>query len=184
MKFIFLILHLFPFSKELSNTSNTDKSEYIISNGQMMYGDTDVNLAYEDAILRSGNDIIHFPPSQIEKVAVIDETTGDVELYHSGSFGLNNRQYLFQILSEGKTTLLYREGLKFSDYEETEYPAFFILIDKQVYSLSNDKKEMIKQLDHDFQKDVSTYIKTHKLNLSDQKDMTKFFDYYNLLILE
>lgn len=187
MKSTLVILTLFSFqiAKGDSSFSNpTDKGEYIVSHGKIIFGDTDINLEYEDAIIRSGNDIVHYPSSQIDKVAVIDEKTGDVELYHSGSFGLNNQQYLFQILVEGQTTLLFREGLKFSAYEETIYPPFFILVDDQVYSISSDKKEMIKQLDSRFQKEISSYIKDNKLDTSIKEDMMKLFNYYNLMVIE
>ncbi|MEP2026549.1 MAG: hypothetical protein ABJH98_01645 [Reichenbachiella sp.] len=184
---IFITLSIFSLqfaNGDSSNASINDKDEYIVSHGKVIFGDTDINLAYEDAIIRSGNDIVHYPSSQIEKVAVIDDKTGNVELYHSGSFGLNNRQYLFQILAEGQTTLLYREGLKFSAYEDTEYPPFFILVNDQVYSLSSDRKEMLKQLDNSFQKETNNYIKENKLTLSNQEDMIKLFNFYNLMTLE
>lgn len=186
MKSVLLLLGLLSFqiTKGDSNKSINDKSEYIISHGKVIFGDTDINLEYEDAIIRSGNDIIHYPPNQIDKVAVIDETTGDVELYHSGSFGLNNKQYLFKILVEGQTTLLYREGLKFSAYEDTGYPPFFILVNNQVYSLSDDKKELLKQLDSNFQKEIASYIKENKLDLSLQNDMIQMFNHYNLMTLK
>lgn len=184
---IFITLSLFSLQiakGDSSNSSNNDRGEYIVSHGKVIFGDTDINLAYEDAIIRSGNDIVHYPSSQIEKVAVIDDKTGHVELYHSGSFGLNNKQYLFQILAEGQTTLLYREGLKFSAYEDTQYPPFFILVNDQVYSLSSDRKEMLKQLDNSFQKEINSYIKENRLALSNQEDMIKLFNFYNLMTLE
>lgn len=185
MKPFLLLLSFLSFYivKGDSNASANGKGEYVISHGQVIFGDTDINLEYEDAILRSGNDITHYPPSQIEKVAVINEATGDVELYHSGSFGLNNKQYLFKILVEGQTTLLYREGLKFSEYEETEYAPFFILVEDHVYALSTDRKEIVKQLDDEFQKEVASYIKDNKLDLSDQTDMAQLFNHYNLMTL-
>ncbi|SMD37070.1 hypothetical protein SAMN04488029_3222 [Reichenbachiella faecimaris] len=186
MKSVTLILTLLSFqmAKGDSNKMVRDKDEYIISHGKTIFGDTDINLVYEDAIIRSGNDIMHYPSSQIDKVAVIDHATGDVELYHSGSFGLNQKQYLFKILAEGQATLLYREGLNFSAYEEMEYPPFFILIDNQVYSLSAEKNEMLRQLDNGFQREISRYIKEHKLVLTNEEDMIKLFNYYNLMTLE
>ncbi|UXX81239.1 hypothetical protein N7E81_09035 [Reichenbachiella carrageenanivorans] len=170
---------------DMDIVSGNEKSEYIISNGLMIFGDTDVNLDYDDAILRSGKDITHYPPSQLEKVAVFDEATGNMELYFSGSFGLNNKQYLFKILSEGtSSTLLYREGLQFSSYDESIYPPFFLLVDGQVYSLSTDKKELIKQLSAPYQKELLSYIKDNHLDLTNKPDLIRLFEHYNVLQTE
>lgn len=162
--------------------SGNEKTEYIVSNGLKIFGDTDVNLDHDDAILRSGKDITHYPPSQLEKVAVFDEATGHMELYFSGSFGLNNKQYLFKILAEGTgSTLLYREGLQFSAYDEAVYPPFYLLVDGHVYSLSEDKKELVNQLTNQYQKELLTYIKDNRLDLNNKSDLMKLFGQYNLL---
>lgn len=157
---------------------NERNIEYIISHGNIIYGDTDINLAHEDAMLRNGKDITHYPPNQIEKIAV-RERTGEIRLYFSGAFGLNNEQHLFEILSEGRRTLLFREGLKFSAYDETVYSPYFLLVEGRIYALSNNKKELCGQIDKGMQKELSIYIKDQKISLEDKAGLIRLFDHYN-----
>lgn len=169
-------------STAFATNGDTMNSEYLISHGKVIYGNTDINLAMNDAMLRVGRDIIHYPPNQIDKIAVKEGENDEVQLYYSGMFGLNNKQYLFKILSEGNRTLLYREGLKFSAYDETEYPPYFVLVDNQIYSLSTNKKELTKQIDSDYQKELLAYLKNNQIDIQEADGLTELFDYYNVLV--
>lgn len=177
---IFLTVNfLFLSSIFAHDQREADKSSYVLSFGKVLTGTVEVNLESNDVIIRDGLDITHLPASKVQKISSTDDKTGVELIYYSGVFGLNNDPFLFETLSDGEIPLLYREGLKFSKYDEEFYSPFFVLINDQIFALSSSKKEILSIFAPEAAEAMKEFMKEHKTDLSSAEDLKMLFDHYN-----
>lgn len=97
----------------------------------------------------------------------------------------------FELLSEGKMTLLAREFLEsktvtspyyFGSYSQIilSHHYFFLKEDGSIEEFNGSKNDFIDLFDKK-SKDVEKYIKTNRLRFGEKDDMTKIVNYYNSL---
>ncbi len=162
----------------LSVLGSPQKPGFVLSFGEMITGDIKVDLEKNNVLIKEGKNMSFLPASKVEKVMQI-ATNGQQEIFYSGNFGLNNKPLLFQALVDGTLPLLFREGLKFNEYEDDTYPPFFIYKNDQIFSLGESKKEMIAVFDSEFQNEIAQFIKENKINVKSREDLVSLFNYYN-----
>ena len=113
--------------------------------------------------------------SQIKKV-VLKESDGD-RGYFSGVFGADGKHLLFTILSEGRITLLYRENVKFSEFDEEVFPPYFVAKENSIFSVGT-KKEFLAQL-ADRSAEMKDFVKVNKTDFSSKESIAQLFHFYN-----
>ncbi|MEM9328373.1 MAG: hypothetical protein AAGA85_22080 [Bacteroidota bacterium] len=99
------------------------------------------------------------------------------EQYASAVFGADSEIYFFRVLSEGKVSLYYREGVKFSRFDNTPFPPYYAFIGNALYSLGN-KKECLAIFGLE-EKNMRDFMKAKGLDYGDQRDLTMLFNHYN-----
>ena len=147
----------------------------VVTKVDTIHGKVEVDLVRNIVKVRSGSKYYNMVASQVKKVIVYEP--GFPRSYFSGSFGPDNQYILFEILSTGKVNLLFREGVKFSQFDEEAFPPFFISRDNSIYSVST-KKEFLSHLDQRAE-EVKAYLKQNKTSFGSKADLVALFDFYN-----
>lgn len=155
-------------------------SGYILRHGKTTTGEVDVNLEKNTVVIRVGSNISIFHANNIQKACSFK--TGSEEIFYTGSFGMN-KPYIFKSLSDGSLPLLYREGVKFSEYDDKEYPPYFIFKDNHIYALGLSKKEIFNVFDGSFQQEMLDFAKENDINIKNQEDLTALFSHYNAITM-
>ena len=160
----------------LISLCNTNEEGIVITHNDSLTGSVRVDLERNEITLQKGREYKHLYARDIKKVIL---KTMD-KAYVSAPFGLNEEYFLFELLSEGKVMLLFREAMKLSRYDETTYPPFFVKIGPSVYSFGGDKRQLY-EIVGEKKSDVKSFIKDNNIDLEVREDLIKLFNYYNHL---
>lgn len=138
-------------------------------------GKVEVDLVRNIVTVREGTKYHSIVASQVRKV-IINEP-GNPRGYFSGSFGADGHYILFEILSMGNAILLFREGVKFSQFDEESFPPYFVSKENSIYSV-NSKKEFLSHLE-DKAEAVKDFVKANKISFTKKADLVSLFHFYN-----
>lgn len=174
--FIFFVLVSVLASAQEGVNSSTG---YVRTYSETLEGDVQVNLEGDDLMIRSGRNIYNWTADKVISAAMIDEKTGEQIVYVTGTFGMNTNQFFFEVLSGGKMSLLYREGLKFSEYDEEVYPPYYILLEGSIHSMPQNKKEFLALFDGEYADEMADYFKSKTIDLDDKIELSSMFSAYN-----
>jgi hypothetical protein len=123
------------------------------------------------------------------KISFNNPKTGQAQVYISGFSDLQ-QPVMYEVLSSGKTTLLKltkKEIREHKPYGSATYEhrivnrtSYYINDGKQVAKINLERKD-IEQLLNDKAEPVKEYINKNKLNMRNEKDALRVFNYYNSL---
>ncbi len=147
---------------------------FVQTKSDVLEGFIRIDFDKDLVVVKNGSRYQHLVASQIKKV-ILETELGPIG-YCSAVFGMNGYK-LFQILSEGQVTLLYREDLGFSEFEDKGFPPFFILSEGSVYSVSS-KKEFLSHFT-ERAAEVRDFIKREHISFKSKDDLIVLFDFYN-----
>lgn len=97
----------------------------------------------------------------------------------------------FELLEEGKMTLLAREFLQYKSYSSPyfvgsysrlvlDYKYFFLKEDATIEEFVGNKNDLLDLMGNKAE-EVEKYIKANRLKVDDKQDLTRIVDYYNSL---
>ena len=112
----------------------------------------------------------------MSKMAVFFDNKGAVRTIVSGHWGSDQQAYLFEAIVTGTAPLLYREGLKFEQHDDEDFPPFFTKVQNSVFSLGN-KRTILSFLEG--MGSYGDYIKEHKLKIKEKQDLILLFCHVN-----
>ncbi len=162
-----LIFYVFTFLKG----EGTKDIVYTVTDS--ITGSVQVMMQSNQIMVKTESEYMNMHARNFTKVVL----GGGKKIYHSAPFGFNSSWFIFETLSDGKVPLLYREGIKMSDFDENTFPPFYMLIDGSVYSLES-KKQVLEVFDD--QKDIiKDYMKDNKVDFEDRESLTNLFSFYN-----
>lgn len=98
----------------------------------------------------------------------------------------------FELLAEGKLTLLAKEALEYKNYSSGYYGygsisrlvlvnKYFVLNEKGNIEIFSGLKKVLIDLMANRDDEIKKFIKVNKLNLESKYDLSRIFDYYNSL---
>lgn len=145
----------------------------VITHTDSLKGEVQVHLSQNRITLKANNSYTNFHAREISKVS-----TSNGEIYYTAPFGIGEGYYLFETISDGSVPLLYREGIKMMEFEESVYPPFFIYQNGSVYPLSG-KKQVLQIFENVAA--VKSYLKSSKPNFDDLDDLKLLFEFCNAL---
>ncbi|MDW3195567.1 MAG: hypothetical protein R8G66_24540 [Cytophagales bacterium] len=169
MKFPSLfILSFFFLSHAISASSEQDM---VVTLADTLYGEVHVDFITNKIRIRNDKNYQFITASQVRWIKKTDRH------YCVAAFGVESRYFIFEVLSKGGKSLLYREGVKFNPYDDEAFPPFFVLEDRSAYSLAT-KKDVLSTFGQR-QKKVKEFVKANGLSFESREDLSRIFDYYN-----
>jgi hypothetical protein len=123
---------------------------------------------------------------------IFDSLSKDYRRFYSlpfASSGGYRAPTFFELLTEGKMTLLARENLEYKTYSSFYYYGsytrlvlvyrYFLLEENgEIVEFQGKKNDWIYAMGNRGS-DVQKYVKSNKLDFDDKKDLTKIVEYYN-----
>jgi len=97
----------------------------------------------------------------------------------------------YEVLSEGKATLLKRIQIKLVEERTTgtilsvkqkqQFYTYFLVTENKITAIKKDKKQLLSILNQTKREALDNYITSNKLNVKKDEELSKVFDYYNAL---
>ncbi len=158
-------------------------------------GSIQYNLQSDLVQIKHGNELDTYTARKIVFFEIFDVTIRQYREFYSLPYALSNNQYkapvFFELLAEGKMTLLCRESLEYKTYSAFNYYGtytrlvlvnkYFLLDEKgAIIEFRGNKNDWIYQMGNKGS-DVQRYAKTNKLDFDDKYDLVKIVTYYNSL---
>lgn len=147
----------------------------VLTNTDTIRGTLQINLQNDQLTIKGENGYQFLHADQINRVEV--NTSSESKIFISCSFGEDTKIRFFEVLSDGKLQLVYREGIKMDCYDDKEFPPFFMKIGLSLYSIS-DKRQLLDAMD-DRKEEVKLFIKENGLDVSSRESLIALFDSYN-----
>lgn len=170
---IFILLH----SLALAQVHDLSKSYpgYLLTLTDSIHGNLTIDMASNTLMLKSREGLTNYAAREIQKAVYFDQK-GEVRTIMSGYWGSDQQAYLFEAVVAGSTPLLYREGLKFAQHDDEDFPPFFTKVQNSVFSLGSKRTIM------NFLEEVGSYgdfVKKHKLKIKEKQDLILLFCHVN-----
>ncbi len=177
MKYSFVLFLYASYLASAAQTFNAKASTSgVIKTSEGKYeGIIDINTTSNQVLCRSAEKTQIFSAQQIKEV----RGTGaqGEEIYYKG-YTLNGEAHLFEVLSDGKITLLFKPGIVKDEFTNSTYPPFFILGKKKELIPRERKKDLISTFGGD-SKWMEQFIKNNQLDLDHKEGVYRAFSYYN-----
>jgi hypothetical protein len=140
------------------------------------------------------NNVEVFTARKVLFFEIFDATVGKYRNFFALPYAATpgyNTTVFFELLEEGKMTLLAREGLEYRTYSSAYYYGsysrlemvyrYYLLDEKGVITEFKGKKIELLNLMGKKSEDVEKYIKTNRLKIEEKDDFAKVVAYYNSL---
>lgn len=163
-----IILFLVILSHSAYASSGQDM---VVTLADTLYGEVHVDFTSNKIRVRKESNYQYITASQVRWIKKANKN------YCVAAFGMDSDYFIFEVLSIGEKSLLYREGVKFNPYDEDSFPPFFVLEDRSAYSLAT-KKEVLSAFGQQ-EKKMKAFVKAHGLSFESKEDLVRIFDYYN-----
>ena len=148
----------------------------VVTKTDSIYGEVKIDLANNRVNIKGYDNRHHsLLASQIERIII--GRGPQQKTYASAVFGADSDVHLFEILSEGKLSLFYRDGVKFSRFDQDTFPPYFVRVGNSLYSIGG-KKEFFEVFG-DEGKAMRDYVKEKGLQYGDFDDMVTIFNHFN-----
>lgn len=138
-------------------------------------GRLDVNLQMDQILWANGSEIRVFGAARVQ-LATVHLLDGQTVRYAGGQYG--DAYYLFEVLSSGRISLYYREGIPAGVYAAGYCSPIFVS-DKNGRLQPMEKKKDLLELFGSDEKWMTVYIKNHQLDLDQKADVLQAVRYYN-----
>ena len=148
---------------------------YLLTLTDSIHGNISIDMASNTLMLKSRKGLTNFAAKEIKKAVFFDQK-GEVKTVVSGYWGSEQQAYLFEAIVTGSTPLLYREGLRFAQHDEEDFPPFFTKVQNSVFSLGSRRTIM------NFLEEFGSYgdfVKKHKLKIKEKQDLILLFCHVN-----
>jgi hypothetical protein len=164
----------------------------IVEGGDTLKGNVKYNLETDLIQLQVDNRLETFTARKVVFFEIFDVLAKDYRRFYSLPYALTGgyrAPTFFELLTEGKMTLLAREYLEYKTYSSFYYYGSYtrlVLVYK--YYLLNENGEITefqgKKNDWiyamgNYGSEVQKYVKSNKLDFDEKKDLTRIVEYYN-----
>ena len=204
---IFLILFLFVCNYSFSQDFPSEvwhEGKVVLIDGDTLAGQIKYDFQ-NDLIQLNFNGVLRtFSARKIFYFQIFDSMAGSYRYFYSLPFSLHSNYetpILFEVLYEGKLTLLAREEIvtenvnspSYNYYYYPTYPyssytrerlayRFFFLEENGEIVYYNLKKSELTTIFGKYYKDINQYMKKNNLKFNDLRDLVRITAYYNSLI--
>ena len=171
-----LLLLISAFSLRAQNHDISDaNSGYLITHTDSISGIISIDLESNTVVLRKDAVIHNYSAKQIGKVVYFDNN-GVFKTYVSGYWGADHQSILFEQLVGGTSPLLFREGVKFDQFDEDDFPPYFTRKASSIYSLGN-KRDILNLFSN--VDEIAAFVRKNKLKVKIKEDLILLFSHVN-----
>ena len=171
------------------------EGKIVLEEGDTLRGNVKYDLQNDLLQFEKGGGLESFTARKVLFFEIFDKTVKRYRQFYSLPYttsGQYKAPVFFELVSEGKMTLLCRESLEYRSYPSSFYyygstnrlvlvNKFFLLNEKGFIEPFNGKKSDLIYLMGNQGDPVERYMKTNKLNIDHKYEFAQVVDYYNSL---
>ena len=171
------------------------EGKIVLEEGDTLRGNVKYDLQNDLLQFEKGGGLESFTARKVLFFEIFDKTVKRYRQFYSLPYttsGQYKAPVFFELVSEGKMTLLCREALEYRSYPSSFYyygstnrlilvNKFFLLNEKGFIEPFNGKKNDLIYLMGNQGDPVERYMKTNKLNIDHKYEFAQVVDYYNSL---
>jgi len=164
----------------------------ILEGGDTLKGQLKYNLQTDLLQFKAANHFETFTARKVVFFEVFDALSKDYRKFYSLPYSANNSYkapIFFELLTEGKMTLLARESVEYKTYSSFYYYGsytrlvlvykYFLLGDNgDINEFRGKKNDWLYEMGN-YGDEVQKYAKSNKLDFDEKKDLTRIVEYYN-----
>lgn len=164
----------------------------ILEGGDTLKGQLKYNLQTDLLQVQANNRVETFTARKVVFFEIFDAMIKDYRMFYSlpySSIGGYKAPVFFELLTEGKMTLLSREALEYKTYSSFYYYGsytrlvlvykYFLLEENgQIQEFVGKKNDWIYAMGN-YGEQVQKYAKSNKLDFDERKDIKMIVEYYN-----
>lgn len=164
----------------------------ILEGGDTLKGQLKYNLQTDLLQVQANNRVETFTARKVVFFEIFDAMIKDYRMFYSlpySSIGGYKAPVFFELLTEGKMTLLSREALEYKTYSSFYYYGsytrlvlvykYFLLEENgQIQEFVGKKNDWIYAMGN-YGEQVQKYAKSNKLDFDERKDLKMIVEYYN-----
>jgi hypothetical protein len=168
------------------------EGKVVLEGNDTLKGMIKYNMQNDLVQLDAHNKLETFTARKILFFEIFDKTVKRYRQFYSlpyASGGQYKTPVFFELLAEGKMTLLAREALEYKTYSSYYYYGsytrlvvvnkyFFLKEDGRIVDFSGKKNDFL-ELTGAHENDVQSFIKSNKLDFDDKYNLSKAAEYYN-----
>lgn len=171
------------------------EGKLVLEEGDTLKGNIMYNLQNDLLQLESNNRLESYSARKVVYFQIFDRTSKRYRQFYSLPYalaGAYRAPVFFELLSEGKMTLLCREAVEYRSYPSTFYYygtatrqvlvyKYFLLTERgEIESFTGKKNDLLALMGNKGEQ-VEKFMKANKLNVDDRYEFTEIVDYYNSL---
>jgi len=168
------------------------KGYLILEGGDTLKGQLKYNLQTDLIQIQDGNRLETFTARKVVFYEIFDALQNEYRRFFSLPFsaqGAYKAPVFFELLTEGKMTLLAREVLEYKTYSSFYYYGsytrlvliykyFLLEEDGDIQEFVGKKNDWLYAMGNQGEQ-VQKYVKSNKLDFDEKKDLTKIVEFYN-----
>jgi hypothetical protein len=197
MRFVFFIFFLIAFSVHGQRFPSEfwHEGKIVLEDGDTLRGNIKYDLQSDLLQFEKDNKLGSYTARKAVFFEIFDKTAKRYRQFYSLPYaaqGAYKAPVFFELLAEGKLTLLCREAIELRSYPSSFYYygstnrmvlvyKYFFLNDKGVIESFNGKRNDLIYLMGNQGDQVEKYMKTNRLNLDSKYEFAQIVDYYNSL---
>jgi hypothetical protein len=164
----------------------------ILEGGDTLKGQIKYNLQTDLIQFKAGNHLETYTARKVVFFEIFDAVIKDYRKFYSLPYASNTgykAPVFFELLTEGKMTLLSRESLEYKTYSSFYYYGsytrlvlvykYFLLGENGNISEFHGKRNDWLYEMGNYGDEVQKYAKSNKLDFDEKKDLTRIVEYYN-----
>jgi hypothetical protein len=172
------------------------EGKILLESGDTLRGLVKYDMQQDLIQFNNNKSIEAFTARKVLFFEIFDQTINQYRQIYSLPFTTANgykTPIFFELLSEGKLTLLARESIEYRTYSSPYYFGsynrlvlvyrFYFLNEKGVITEFKGKKSDLLDMMGKYAKEVENFMRVNKLNIDDRHGFTKVIAYYNSLYL-
>lgn len=171
------------------------EGKVVLESGDTLRGDIMYNMQNDVIQLNNKVRLESFSARKVIFFEIFDQLSRRYRQFYSlpyAAMGGYRAPVFFELLTEGKVTLLCRESVELRSYSSSFYYygsssrmvlvyKYFILTEKGDIETFSGKKSDLMDLVGNYADQIQKFIKVNKLDIDEKYDMAQIFEYYNSL---
>jgi hypothetical protein len=171
------------------------EGKIVLESGDTLRGNVKYDLSQDLLQYTSTNKMAEaYTARKVVFFEIFDQTVRKYRQFFSLPYSVNNTYKtptFFELLAEGKITLLCREAIEFRTYNNPYFVGsysqqvlvnyYFLLDEKGNINAFSGRKNDLLNLMQRRKEEVEKFMKANKLNLEEKYDFARIVEYYNTL---